>query len=69
MKNEGYVLEKYSCSNWGGSTATGEYAVMSGNFYTSSKCLAYSADTLMKFATGNMFKAAGYNCYGFHNHT
>lgn len=69
MKNEGFVFENYYCSNWGGSTATGEYAVMSGNFYTSSKCLAYSADTLMKFATGNMFKAAGYNCYGFHNHT
>lgn len=69
MKNEGFVFENYYCSCWGGSTATGEYAVMSGNFYTSTKCLAYSADTLMKFAPGNMFGAAGYECYGFHNHT
>lgn len=69
MKNEGFVFENYYCSNWGGSTATGEYAVLSGNFYTSAKCLAYSADTLMKFAPGNMFKAAGYLTYGFHNHT
>ncbi len=69
MKNEGFVFENYYCSNWGGSTATGEYANMSGNFYTSSKCLAYSADTLMKFTTGKMFGAAGYNCYAFHNHT
>ena len=69
MKNEGFVFENYYCSCWGGSTATGEYAVMSGNFYTSTKCLAYSADTLMKFAPGNMFGAAGYECYAFHNHT
>lgn len=69
MKNEGFVFENYYCSNWGGSTATGEYAVMTGNFYTSSKCLAYSADTLMKFAPGNMFRSIGYKTYGFHDHT
>lgn len=69
MKNEGFVFENYYCSNWGGSTATGEYAVMTGNFYTSAKCLAYSADTLMCFAPGNMFKALGYKTYAFHNHT
>lgn len=69
MKNEGFVFENYYCSNWGGSTATGEYAVLSGNFYNSAKCLAYSADTLMKFAPGNMFRSIGYKTYGFHNHT
>ena len=39
MKNEGFVFNNYYCSLWGGSTATGEYANITGNFYYDAKCL------------------------------
>jgi arylsulfatase A-like enzyme len=69
MKNEGFVFENYYCSNWGGSTATGEYAVMTGNFYSSSACLKKSASNYMPFVLGNMMKNVGYKTDAFHNHT
>lgn len=69
MKNEGFVFENYYCSNWGGSTATGEYAVMTGNFYASSSCLKKSASNYMPFVLGNMMSSLGYKADGFHNHT
>jgi len=69
MKNEGFVFENYFCSNWGGSTATGEYAVVTGNFYNSATCLKDSAKTLEKFTLGNMLGLSGYKCMAFHNWT
>ncbi len=69
MQNEGFVFENYYCSLWGGSTATGEYANMTGNFFNNANCLKNSAPTLQKFTLGNMLGDVGYDCYGFHNHT
>lgn len=69
MKNQGFVFENYYCSLWGGSTATGEYANITGNFYYSASCIKQSANTLQKFTLGNMLTSAGYECHAFHNHT
>ncbi|MBP5270349.1 MAG: LTA synthase family protein [Clostridia bacterium] len=69
MKNEGFVFENYFCSMWGGSTATGEYACITGNFYNNASCLEKSADTYEPFTLGNMLKKQGYVCNGFHNWT
>ncbi len=69
MKNEGFVFENYFCSNWGGSTATGEYANITGNFFNSASCLKYSASTYQPFTLGNMLKSSGYRTYAFHNWT
>ena len=68
MKNEGFVFENYYNSLWGGSTATGEYANITGNFYYDVNCLRYSAKTYQPFALGNMLSAEGYVTKGFHNH-
>jgi len=67
MKNEGFVFENYFCSMWGGSTATGEYAAITGNFYHDASCLRLSAKTLEPFTLGNMLKSKGYTCLGFHD--
>ncbi|MBQ0101618.1 MAG: sulfatase-like hydrolase/transferase [Firmicutes bacterium] len=69
MKNEGFVFNNYYCSNWGGSTATGEYANITGMFYTKASCLKTSAENYMPFTVGNMLKADGYKTLGFHNWT
>ena len=69
MKNEGFIFDNYYCSLWGGSTATGEYANITGNFYNSSQCLKKSGSTLEKFTLGNVLKADGYKCYAFHDWT
>ncbi len=69
MKNEGFVFENFYCSCWGGSTATGEYANITGNFYYKATCIEKSASTYQPFALGNMLKAEGYACDAFHNHT
>lgn len=68
MKNEGFVFENYYNSLWGGSTATGEYANITGNFYYDVNCLRYSAKTYQPFALGNMLDAEGYVTKAFHNH-
>lgn len=68
MKNEGFVFENYYNSLWGGSTATGEYANITGNFYYNVNCLRYSANTYQPFALGNMLGNEGYVTKGFHNH-
>lgn len=67
MKNEGFVFENYFCSMWGGSTATGEYACITGDFYNDASCLRKSANTYQPFALGNMLKSKGYTCLGFHD--
>ncbi len=69
MKTEGFVFENYYCSQWGGSTATGEYANITGNFYNKQTCLRDSASNYMPFTLGNMLKAQGYATNAFHNWT
>lgn len=69
MKNEGFVFDNYYCSLWGGSTASGEYANITGNFYYDATCLKKSANTYQPFALGNSLGKLGYECHAFHNHT
>ena len=69
MYNEGFVFRNFYDSAWGGSTATGEYSNMTGNFYTTANCLKQSASTNTYSALGNMFRASGYKTYAYHNHT
>lgn len=69
MANEGFRFTNFYAPLWGGSTATGEYANLTGNFYTLANCIETSADTNQYFALGNLFARGGYNTYGFHNHT
>lgn len=68
MANEGFVFKNFYTGLWGGSTATGEYLSMTGLFYSSAKCLEYSADNLQPFTMGNQFQKLGYKTYAFHNH-
>lgn len=67
MATEGFVFTNSYSGQWGGSTASGEYANLTGNFYTSASCLRKSASTNTYSAMGNMFKRSGYNTYAFHN--
>lgn len=69
MMNEGFVLENFYTSLWGGSTATGEYVSMTGLFYNSAKCLEMSASNTWPFTLGNIFNKLDYTVYAFHNHT
>ena len=69
MKNEGFVFDNYYCSLWGGSTATGEYANITGNFYYDASCLRTSAKTYQPFSLGNSLSKLGYECHAFHNHS
>ncbi len=69
MANEGFVFTNSYTSLWGGSTATGEYAAMTGNFHQSAKCLGMCGGKNLYFALGNQFSRIGYDTYAFHNHT
>ncbi|MBQ2863723.1 MAG: sulfatase-like hydrolase/transferase [Clostridia bacterium] len=69
MATEGFVFKNFYNSLWGGSTATGEYAVVTGNFYDSAKVLEMSAKTYQPFVLGNMLKSEGYKTTAYHNHT
>lgn len=69
MYNEGFKFTNFYATLWGGSTATGEYSNMTGNFYTTADCLNLSADTNQYFAFGNLFSRSGYNTFAYHNHT
>lgn len=69
MANEGFVFNNFYNSLWGGSTATGEYAVVTGNFYNSAKALEMSAKTYLPFVLGNMLSAENYKTTAYHNHT
>lgn len=69
MQNEGFVFDNYYCSMWGGSTATGEYANITGNFYYSASCLNLSSSKYLPFTMGNMLKNVGYSTHGFHNNS
>ena len=69
MKNEGFVFDNYYCGIWYGSTATGEYSNITGNFYYSDVCIENSSKTYQPFALGNMLGKEGYTCSAFHNHS
>lgn len=69
MANEGFVFNNFYNSLWGGSTATGEYANMTGNFYLTANCLKLSADTYQPFALGNQFRRIGYKTVAYHNNS
>ncbi len=69
MLHEGFYMENYYNSLWGGSTATGEYVSMTGMFYNSAKCLQMCGGKTWPFALGNVFTARDYTVYAFHNHT
>ncbi len=75
MFNEGFVFKNSYNSLWGGSTASGEYLSLTGNFYGPATCLDISgggADgnkRLMYYALGNTFKREGYPTIAFHNNT
>ena len=69
MYTEGFVFTNFYDGMWGGSTATGEYSNMTGNFYPSASCLKSSASTLQPMAMGNLFKNSGYATYAYHNGT
>lgn len=69
IANNGFVFENFYNSMWGGSTATGEYAIITGNFYKSAKCIEMSASTYQPFALGNVFSELNYKTTAYHNHT
>lgn len=69
MANEGFVFNNFYNSLWGGSTATGEYSNMTGNFHVTANCLKLSADTYQPFALGNQFSKLGYKTVAYHNNT
>jgi len=69
LYTEGFVFTNFYDSLWGGSTATGEYSNMTGNFYLTANCLEKSASTLQYSAMGNLFKNSGYATYAYHNNT
>lgn len=69
MANEGFVFENFYTSLWGGSTASGEYANLTGNFYTSADCLKKSSSKYLPFTLGNQLKKDGYSTFAYHNNT
>ena len=69
MATQGFVFENFYNSVWGGSTATGEYAGVTGNFYNSANCLKMSGSTFQPFALGRQFSKIGYTTIAYHNHT
>lgn len=69
MATEGFVFNNFYTSLWGGSTATGEYSNMTGNFYVTANCLKMSADTYQPFALGNQFSKIGYKTVAYHNNS
>ena len=69
MATEGFVFRNFYNSVWGGSTASGEYSNMTGNFYTTANCLKASGSKYEPLVLGNQFKKIGYKTFGYHNNT
>ena len=69
MSTEGFVFNNFYNTPWGGSTASGEYSNITGNFYTTANCLELSAKTYQPFALGNQLSAVGYKTLAYHNNT
>ena len=68
MSTEGYVFKNFYNPLWGGSTASGEYAIMTGNFHPNTNCIDQSAGTYQPFALGNQFSKLGYKTLAYHNY-
>ncbi len=67
MANDGFVFENFYNGAWGGSTSTGEYANLTGNFYNSTSCMqTLLPNTYQPFALGNQFKSLGYTTKAYH---
>ncbi len=67
MATEGFVFENFYNGTWGGSTSTGEYANLTGNFYNSTTCMTDKlSKTYQPFTLGNQFKSLGYTTKGYH---
>ncbi len=69
MYTEGFVFSNSYNSVWGGSTASGEYSNMTGNFYTTANCLKASGSKYEPLVLGNQFKKIGYKTFAYHNNT
>ena len=69
MSTEGFRFNNFYNPMWGGSTASGEYAIITGNFSPSPSCLKKSVNTYQPFALGNQFSKAGYKTLGYHNYS
>ncbi len=70
MANEGFVFENFYNGTWGGSTSTGEYANLTGNFYNSTDCMQkLLPKTYQPFVLGNQFKKLGYTTKAYHGWT
>ena len=69
MTTTGFVFENYYTFCWGGSTATGEYANLTGNYYNSATCLKLLGSRSMPFALGNQFQKLGYTVKAYHPST
>ncbi|MBQ9902827.1 MAG: LTA synthase family protein [Clostridia bacterium] len=69
MSTEGFVFSNFYNSVWGGSTASGEYSNMTGNFYTTANCLKASGSKYQPLALGNQFKKLGYKTFAYHNNS
>ncbi len=68
MYTEGFRFNNFYNTLWGGSTATGEYSNITGNFYHTADCIEQSSDTNQYFALGNLFGRRGYKTFAYHNH-
>ena len=69
MSTEGFVFSNFYNSVWGGSTASGEYSNMTGNFYSTANCLKLSGSKYQPLVLGNQFKKIGYKTFAYHNNT
>ena len=69
MSTEGFVFNHFYNPMWGGSTSSGEYAIITGNFNPYTNCLNRSAETYQPFALGNQFNKLGYTTLAYHNYT
>ena len=52
MATEGFRFTNFYDSLWGGSTVSGEYSNLTGNFYNTATCLAKCGSQLNYSATG-----------------
>lgn len=69
MATQGFVFDEFYTSSWTGSTASGEYANLTGNVYATSDCLKKLASSENPFVLGKQFKARGYQTFAYHNNT
>ncbi len=69
LTNNGFVFNNFYTPIWGVSTSDGEYVACTGQYPKSGVwSFARSADNNMKYCLGNVFGAAGYSTYAYHNH-